>query len=243
MPREAILVRTLVELADTLVADFDVVELLTRLVDRCVQVLDVSAAGLMLAAPEGDLRVMASSSEAMRVLELFELQAAEGPCLDCYRTGEPVVNQDLAAPDTRWPLFASEALDAGFHSTHALPMRLRGVVIGALNLFNKTTGDLPRADLDAAQALADVATIGILHHRLALEAQTLNTQLEHALNSRIVIEQAKGMVAERTGASLEEAFKTLRDHARSHNLRLADVAHDVVTGTLGASALQPARAG
>ena len=242
MPREAILVRTLVELADTLVADFDVVELLTRLVDRCVQVLDVSAAGLMLAAPEGDLRVIASSSEAMRVLELFELQAAEGPCLDCYRTGEPVVNQDLAAPDTRWPLFAVEALDAGFHSTHALPMRLRGVVIGALNLFNQTTGDMPRPDLDAAQALADIATIGILQHRLALEAQTVNAQLEHALNSRILIEQAKGMIAERTGVSVETAFKTLRDHARSHNLRLADLARDVVTGTVRTSVLLRSKA-
>jgi AmiR/NasT family two-component response regulator len=122
-------------------------------------------------------------------------------------------------------------------------MRLRGVVIGALNLFNQSTGDMPQADLDAAQALADVATIGILQHRLALEAQTVNTQLEHALNSRIVIEQAKGMIAERTGVSLEEAFKTLRGHARSHNFRLADLARDVVTGALEASALQPARAG
>ena len=161
------LARTLVELADTLVADFDVVELLTLLADRCVDVLDVAAAGLMLAAPDGDLRVMASSSEAMRVLELFELQAQEGPCLDCYRTGEPVVNQDLAAVDGRWPRFAAEALAAGFRSVHALPMRLRGTIIGALNLFHVEPGDMRRADVDAAQALADVATIAILQHRAA----------------------------------------------------------------------------
>jgi GAF domain-containing protein len=241
MPRETLLGKTLVELADSLVADFDVVDLLTRLVDRCVEVFDISAAGIMLAAPEGDLRVIASSSDAMGVLELFELQTAEGPCLDCYQTGAPVVNQDLAASGTRWPRFAPEALAAGFHAAYALPMQLRGVVIGALNLFNHAAGDLPRADLDAAQALADVATIGILHARLALEAQMVNTQLEHALNSRIVIEQAKGMIAERAAISLAEAFTRLRTHARSHNLRLADLASDVVTGTLAASALdQPA---
>src|SRR5687768_15430506 len=164
MPREAVLARTLVELADTLVADFDVVELLTLLADRCVDVLDVDAAGLMLVAPDGNLRVMASSSEAMRMLELFELQAQEGPCLDCYKTGSPVVNQDLETVDGRWPRFAAEALAAGFHSVHALPMRLRGTVIGALNLFHVSTGVMREADVAAAQALADVATIAILQH-------------------------------------------------------------------------------
>ena len=132
MTREVKFAQALVELADTLVAEFDVVDLLTTLVDRCVDVLDMSAAGLMLAAPDGDLRVMASSSETMRVLELFELQAEEGPCLDCFRTGKPVVNQDLASLIQRWPRFAAEALEAGFHSVHALPMRLRGSVIGRL---------------------------------------------------------------------------------------------------------------
>ena len=192
MARQTLFVRTLVELADTLVADFDVVELLTRLADRCVDVLDVGAAGLMLAGPDGDLRVMASSSEAMRVLELFELQAKEGPCLDCYRSGKPVVNQDLATVNGRWPRFAPEALAAGFRSVHALPMRLRGTVIGALNLFHVEAGEMQSADVEAAQALADVATIAILQHRATLEAQVVNQQLQNALNSRIVIEQAKG---------------------------------------------------
>jgi GAF domain-containing protein len=237
MPRETLLARTLVELADTLVADFDVVEVLTLLTDGCIDVLDVGAAGLMLVAPEGDLRVMAASSEAMRVLELFELQSQEGPCLDCYRTGQPIVNQDLATVNGRWPRFAAEALAAGFHSVHALPMRLRGTVIGALNLLHIEPGEMRHADIAAAQAMADVATIAILQHRATLEAQVINEQLNHALNSRIVIEQAKGMVAEREGLTMEQAFSRLRDHARNHNLRLVDVARDVISGTLPAAAL------
>ena len=237
MPKQILFARTLVELADTLVADFDVVELLTLLADRCVDVLGVSAAGLMLAGPDGDLRVMASSSEAMRLLELFELQSREGPCLDCYVSGRPVVNQDLAHVNGRWPRFAQEALAAGFRSVHALPMRLRGTVIGALNLFVVEPGDMPGADVEAAQALADVATIAILQHRAVLEAQVVNQQLQHALNSRIVIEQAKGMVAERADLNMEQAFSTLRRHARDHNLRLVDVAEAVIGGSLAPSAL------
>jgi transcriptional regulator with GAF, ATPase, and Fis domain len=239
MSREGLLARTLVELADTLTGDFDVVELLTLLADRCVDVLDVAAPGIMLVAPDGSLRVMASSSEAMRLLELFELQAHEGPCLDSYRTGLPVLNHDLATVDGRWPRFAVEALAAGFHSVHALPMRLRGDIIGALNLFHIDQGEMRQADVDAAQALADVATIAILQHREAVEGQHLNEQLQIALNSRIVIEQAKGMVAERLGVNMEQAFSTLRSHARNQNLLLIDVARDVIRGTLSAAALDP----
>ena len=237
MPREGLLARTLVELADTLVADFDVVELLTRLADRCVDVLDVATAGLMLVGPDGDLRVMASSSEAMRVLELFELQAKEGPCLDCYRSGKPIMSSDLARVDRRWPRFAAEALAGGFRSVHALPMRLRGTVIGALNLFRVEPGEMRPAEVDAAQALADVATIAILQHRASLEAQVVNQQLAHALNSRVVIEQAKGMVAERQDLSMEQAFYALRKHARDHNLRLVEVAEAVISGSLAIPAL------
>ena len=228
MAREAIIGQTLVELADTLVADFDVVELLTRLTDRCVEVFDVTAAGLMLAAPAGDLRVMASSSEAMRVLELFELQAQEGPCLDCFRTGRPVVNENLAAADRLWPRFGPKARAAGFRAVQALPMRLRGSVIGALNLFHQTPGTMSDPDVDAAQAFADIATIGILQHRAALDATVLTEQLNLALTSRIAIEQAKGMIAERENLTMDEAFAALRNHARRHNLRLADVAHSVI---------------
>jgi GAF domain-containing protein len=239
MARETVLARTLVELADTLVDDFDVVELLTLLTDRCVDVLDVAAAGLMLVAPEGDLRVMASSSETMRVLELFELQAQEGPCLECYRTGEPVANDDLTAAGGPWPRFAAEAVEAGFRSALALPMRLRGSVIGALNLFHVEPGEMRGADVLAAQAFADVATIAILQHRAVLEAQVVNEQLNHALNSRVLIEQAKGVLSERAGLNMEQAFALLRNHARNHNLRLSDLARDVVDNNLPVDTLDP----
>ena len=232
MAKQALIARTLVELADTLVADFDVVDLLSLLADRCVEVLDVGAAGLMLAGPDGNLRVIASSSEAMRVLELFEIQSAEGPCLDCYRTGEPVIAEDLSDGTGRWPRFAPEAIKAGFNSVDALPMRLRGSVIGALNLFHAEKGGMAEDDVDTAQALADVATIGILQHRAALEAQALNDQLNHALNSRVTIEQAKGMLAERLNIEMDKAFASLRAHARNNNLRLADVAKGIVEGSL-----------
>ena len=232
MNRETGLARTFVELADTLVDDFDVVDMLTRLADRCVEVLDVEAAGIMLASPEGHLRVMASSSEAMRVLELFEVQSQEGPCLDCHRTGLPVTNGDLTASDGRWPRFSVEAIEAGFQSAHALPMKLRGSVIGALNLFRHANGELNAADTEVAQAFADIATIGILQHRAAVEAQVINEQLTHALNSRVVIEQAKGMVAERLNLGMEGAFAVLRSHSRNHNVRLADLANSVIDGTL-----------
>ncbi len=237
--KEALLAQTFVDLVDTLVEDFDVVDLLTLVADRCVEVLDIAAAGLMLVAPEGDLRVVAFSSEAVRVVELFELQAEEGPCLDSYRSGLPIVNQDLAKVDGRWPNFTPVALDAGFRSVHAMPMRLRGAVIGALNLFRADVGDLGEFDLIAAQALADVATIAILHHRAASEAQLVNEQLTLALNSRIAIEQAKGILAERSGLDMDHAFARLRKYARDHNLRLVDVAHAVVEGRLKAEMLDP----
>jgi len=239
MPREALLTRTLVELADSLVEDFDVVDLLTLVADRCVEVVDVAAAGLMLASADGELRVLASSSEAMRVLEVFEGQAEEGPCIDAYRSGQPVVNLKIDEVNSRWPRFAPKAVKAGFRSVHALPMRLRDHSIGALNLFRVDEGQMDDADVAAAQALADVATIAILAHRAARDAQVLNEQLTQALNSRIVIEQAKGVVAERAGLDMEQAFSRLRCHARNHQLRLADVAHAVSTRALPVTALDP----
>lgn len=239
MPRDVLLARALVELADTLVDDFDVVELLVRLVDRCVDVLGVDAAGLMLLAPEGDLRLAASSSEAMRVVELFELQSHEGPCLDCYRTGQPVVNQDLTTVNGHWPNFGPVALEAGFRSVHALPMRLRGQVIGAVNLFRTGEGAMNEVDILAGQALADMATIGILQHRAVDESRVLNEQLSFALNSRVVIEQAKGVLNVLAGVDMEQAFARLRNHARNHNLQLVDVAQQVIDRTLDAAALDP----
>jgi GAF domain-containing protein len=196
----------------------------------------------MLVAPEEDLRVVASSSEAMRVVELFELQSQEGPCLDCYHAGEPVVNQDLTIVNGRWPNFAPVALHAGFRSVHALPMRLRGRVIGALNLFRTGEGSLDAVDVLAGQALADMATITILQHRATLESRIVNEQLSFALNSRIVIEQAKGILAERRTLDMEQAFTLLRTYARSHNLRLIDVAQQIIDRTLDAATLESPRA-
>jgi GAF domain-containing protein len=243
LPGSTLLVRTLVELADSLVDDFDVVELLSLLADRCVEVLGVSAAGVMLVAPEGDLRVVASSSEAMRVVELFELQSDEGPCLDCYRSGEAVLlDEDLAAVDGRWPRFAPVAVEAGFRSAHALPMRLRGSVIGALNLFAPYRGALSGDDVVAGQALADVATIAIVQQRVVSESRVLIDQLNTALTSRVVIEQAKGILAERGGVSMESAFESMRHYARDHNLHLAAIARSVVDKTLSPAALTAPRA-
>lgn len=237
MAREVLLARAFVELADSLVDDFDIVDLLTVLSDRCVDVLDVAAAGLMLASPDGELRVVASSSEAMRVLELFEAQTNEGPCVDCYRSREPVVNVQLDRKDTPWPRFSPRAVEAGFRSVHALPMRLRRQTIGALNLFRVPEGPMEATDALAAQALADVATITILQHRAAVDAQSLNAQLNQALNTRIAIEQAKGVVAEGAGLDMEHAFARLRRHARNHNQRLADVAHAVSSKNLPVASL------
>ena len=231
MNREAALVQTFVDLADTLVDDFDIVDLLTALSNRCVEVLDVSTVGIMLVDANGELRAMASSSEVMRIVELFELQSQEGPCLDSYRSGEPV-DELLATATARWPTFAPVALDAGFRAAAALPMRLRDQVIGALNLFQTEARALSGDDTLVARALADIATIAILQHRKIAEADAINDQLNNALTSRIVIEQAKGIVAEREQLDMPDAFDRLRAFARSHNRRLHDVASEIVGGTL-----------
>lgn len=237
MAREVLLAQTLVELADSLVEDFDVVDLLTVLAERCVNVLGVDAAGLMLATPDGELRLLASSSEAMRVLELLEIQADEGPCVECFRSGTPIVSVMLQDEGDRWPQFRPKAVEAGFRSVHALPMRLRRQSIGALNLFRVDKGPMVDADVIAAQALADVATIAILQNRAARDAQLLNEQLTQALRTRIVIEQAKGVVAERADLDMEAAFARLRRHARNHNMRLTDVAEAVSSKALAVASL------
>ena len=225
-----LLSETFVELTDTMVAGFDVIDFLHVLTNRSVQLLDVSAAGLLLADPRGELRVVAASSEAARLLELFQLQNDQGPCLDCFRTGQPVAAADLAAAH-RWPRFAAAAQQAGFAAVQALPMRLRDQVIGALNLFRASPGALAPADVRVGQALADVATISLLHERGMRHSDVLNEQLQTALNSRVVIEQAKGKLAERLGVDMDQAFALLRDRARASNRRLSDLARGFVDGT------------
>ena len=226
-----LLSETFVELTDTMVAGFDVIDFLHVLTDRSVQLLDVSAAGLLLADPRGELRVVAASSQAARLLELFQLQNDQGPCLDCFRSGRPVAAADLAAEAQRWPRFAAAAQQAGFAAVQALPMRLREQVIGALNLFRAVPGALAPADIRIGQALADVATISLLHERSMRHSDTLTEQLQTALNSRVIIEQAKGKLAERLGLDTDQAFSVLRDHARTRNLRLSDVALAFIDGS------------
>jgi GAF domain-containing protein len=215
---------TFVELADTMVADFDVIDFLHLLADRSVQLLGASAAGVMLADPRGPLRLVAASSEAARLLEIFQLEGDEGPCLEAIRTGQPVIEPDLSHAQQRWPRFAPAALRVGFAAVHALPMRLREQVIGGLNLFRDQPGPFDPADVRIGQALADTATIGLVHERNLRRGEIVSEQLQAALYSRITIEQAKGKLAERLGIDMDTAFITLRHYARDHNLRLSDLA-------------------
>jgi len=218
-----------VEMADTLVADFDVIDFLHVLTERCVHLLQVAAAGLLLADQRDRLRVVAASSERTRLLELFALQTDQGPGLECFRTGQPVSVPDLPATG-RWPRFAAAAAEVGFAAVHALPMRLRAEVIGALSLFDTHAGALDAGRLRIGQALADVSTIGLLQQRAIRRGEVLAEQLQAALDSRITIEQAKGVLAERMRLDIGEAFAVLRDHARRHNRRLSDVARAVIDG-------------
>jgi GAF domain-containing protein len=239
MTREAEVVRALVEMADTLVEDYDVVDLLTGLTDRCVSLLGVSAAGVMLASPAGGLGLVASSSEAMRMLELFELQAREGPCLDAFRTGDPVEQESLEAGSGRWPSFSAAAVNSGFQSAIALPLRLRDVTLGAMNLLFVKQSVMSEGDIIVARAFADLAALSIVQHRASADALRLNEQLSDALTSRIVIEQAKGVISERASIDLAEAFTRLRCYARNGNLRLTDVAQAAIAGTLDPKAWAP----
>lgn len=221
----------LVEMADTLVDDFDVIDFLHVLTERCVQLLGVSAAGLLLTDRQDSLQVVAASSERTRLLELFQLQTDQGPCVDCFRTGQPISVADLSSAG-RWPRFTAAAAEVGFAAVHALPMRLRTEVIGALNLFDTTPGALDEGMLRVGQALADVATIGLLQQRAIQRRDVLTEQLQSALNSRILIEQAKGVLAERLHLDMADAFTLLRHHARSTNRRLSELAQAVLDGSV-----------
>ena len=230
--RDARLAQRFVSLADTLVDDFDLADLLDRLVKSCVDLLEVTAAGLLLVDMRGQLQPVAASSETTRILELLQLQTAEGPCLDCVRTGEAVTVPDIEAMRDRWPRFAGAVAESGFVSVHAIPMRLRRETIGSLNLFSATPPPLSASEQRIAQALADVATIGILQQRSLQRASHLAEQLQSALNTRIVIEQAKGVLAEYGGVDMETAFGALRRHARDTNQKLGDAAEQLVHGTV-----------
>jgi hypothetical protein len=232
MAREDQLVEAFVTLADTLVDDYDVIDFLEVLAERAVEILDVSAAGIMLADGNGRLRHAACSSEQMRLAELFEIQLEQGPCFDAYRRHAAISSDSPEDALTRWPAFAPRAIESGFLSVSAVPMRLRAQVIGALNLFSTDRRRLATADVRVAQAMADIATIGILHERALGDARTLTGQLEGALESRISIEQAKGIIAEHNGISVDAAFALLRGYVRRHQLRLRDTAAGIIHGTV-----------
>ena len=238
MTRQERVTQVLVELADTLVVGFDVIDFLHTLVERSVELLAADAAGLMLADQRGHLEVMAASSEEARVLELFELQSSQGPCMDCFTTGEALINIDVAQMVHRWPLFATAASVAGYRSAYALPLRLRGHVIGAMNLFCTTELPLTTDDVALGQGMADIATIGLLQQRRALEHDILTEQLQAALNTRIVIEQAKGVLSERARITLGEAFGSMRALARRTQRPLTVIAYAVLDGSIGVSDLQ-----
>ena len=225
--REAVLARAFVRLADTLASDFDVVDFLQSLSTDSVEILGAEAAGVMLADPRGGLRLIASSDERMRLLELFELQGAQGPCLDAFSSGRPV-QASAADSRARWPVFAPEASDAGFQMMCAVPLRVRTDVIGALNLFRGSDEPFTGTEIEIAQAMAEMAAIGLIQERALRERSLLAEQLQAALNSRVIIEQAKGMLAEYLTMNVDDAFKLLRTYARDHNRKLSEVAGDIV---------------
>jgi len=227
--REAGLIDTLVELADTLTGDFDLIDFLHLLAGRCVELLDADAAGVLLAHPHGRLQVVASADEAPEVVELFQIQVDEGPSVDAWLAGEPVSHPDLADGGSPWPRLREMAATAGYSAVYAVPMRLRDENVGALCLFKATTGEPGADSVRAAKAMVDVATIGLIQARVAREQEVLVEQLQTALHSRIVIEQAKGFVAERLGVDVSSAFALLRGYARSRERRLTEVAGEVVT--------------
>jgi GAF domain-containing protein len=227
-----------VEVADTLVDEFDLIDFLHMLTDRAASLVDAAAVGIVLADLRGRLEFMAGSNENVKLLELFQLQNHEGPCLEAFRTGHPVINVDLGAAGGRWPRFAPRATALGFQAVHAFPLRLRQQVIGAMNVFGVTKGgDFHDTDVAVMQALADVAAIGLIQERAIRRGEVLTEQLQGALNSRVVIEQAKGAVAQARGVSVDEAFASIRSYARSNNRRLTEVAHTIVAGPATAEQL------
>jgi transcriptional regulator with GAF, ATPase, and Fis domain len=234
--REELLVHTFVSLADSLVSDFDVLELLQTLVDQATLLFDASAAGIIIGPDDAHLEVVASTSEKSRLVGLMQLEVGEGPCVEAVTTGQVVSVADVRAIADRWPAFAAQAAGAGYVSVHAIPLRLRGQVIGSLNLFREHEGVLNEADAIAAQALADVATISVLQERTIRDTTVVHDQLRHALDSRVVIEQAKGVIAHTHGVDMDEAFRLIRAEARSTSTAMPALAAEIVAGrvTLGA---------
>lgn len=240
LTREQRINEAFVTVADTLVADYDVIDLVHTLVEVCTTLLAVDAGGLLLADEHGDLQLVASTSERADFVEIMQLAAGVGPCVDCYTSGKAVAVGDIAADGSRWPEFQAAAAQQKFVAVYATPLRLRGQVLGAMNLFSGSTGVLNPEDAAVAQALADVATIGILQERNIRESGVVAVQLQRALESRVLIEQAKGVLSAMGDMDVDAAFAALRTYARTNNLTLRDVAEGVTTRTLDILTASPA---
>jgi GAF domain-containing protein len=235
--REAQVSAAYVAIADTLTKDFDVSALLQALVEGCVEILGIDAGGIMLADPNGDLKILASTSEEADLLEILQLAAKSGPCIESFTTGTKLSVKDLEASDAPWPEFRAEALRMGYRGVHATPMQLRGQIIGTVNLFSAQPLELSDRDIALAQALADVATIGILQDRFLRESHLLADQLHRALDSRVIIEQAKGVLAQSASVSMDEAFTALRTYSRNHNLTIRSVSERITSRELDVAVL------
>ena len=230
--REQRLVATFIELADTLIEDFDVVELLAVLTERVVELGIAAQAGILLVDESGALRFMAASDERTQLLELFQVQSREGPCQDCFRTGTPVAVAQLEDERERWPQFVPKALATGFAAVHAFPLRLRDTILGAMNVFHNQPGSIDPGSLAVVQAMADVATIGLVQQRELHRAHSVEAQLQHALHSRVTIEQSKGIIFEQASVSMSDAFEMIRSYSRDNNVKLSEAARRIVEGTL-----------
>ena len=221
-----------VRVTGTLVNDYDIVDLLSTLVNTCTELLDVQAGGILLADSVGVLELVASTSEEAETVEIMVLAAGAGPCVDCYTTGAPVNVPDIAQDAQRWPRFQRTALEQGFRAAHATPLRLHGQVIGAMNLLSTMPGPLSERDIKLAQALADVATVGIMHERTFRQPGTVAAQLYLALDTRVLIEQAKGALAQYLSCTMSEAFNALRGYARLHNVTLRFASQGILNRTI-----------
>lgn len=221
-----------VKLAETLVDEYHVLDLLQTLVEETVSLLDAAAVGLLLADSHGELQVVASTNEESQLVEILQLQAGAGPCVECFKTGAVITIDSIDSMDQRWPEFRAAALSQGFHSIHAVPLRVRDRTIGAMGLFGRDIGALTAEDSAIGQALADVATIGLLHERTIRESTLVNDQLQRALNSRVLVEQAKGVISQTKGVDLNDAFNMIRRYSRSHNIGLQEAARNIVRGSL-----------
>lgn len=230
--READISQTFVALADTLVTEYDVVDVLQNLIEQTSRILAAADAGILLPAASGDLSVIASTSERTQLVSLLQLKAEEGPCVEAYATGEPVSVDDIRETSSRWPVFASSAASVGFRSMYGIPMKFRGETIGSLNLFSERVGPMPEADVTIGRALTDVATVSLMQERALRESNTVREQLQRALDSRVLIEQAKGVLAQRENVGVDEAFALLRSQARNSGRRLSVVAQEIIAGTV-----------